>query len=363
MDVSVQVTGRRKSCLKWGRFCALHRGLTPPARLVLLGLLLAIRCLVGSASAADAPAPGLIEPLKIPTVFRKTVPESVADAREMEEHVTKLIDRCRRATVALRVGRAYGTGVIVSADGLVLTAGHVISRPGRDVEVTLWDGTRVKGETLGRNRAIDSGMIQLNDRNDWPHVELSTNDNPFPGTWCLALGHPGGYDPKRGVVARLGRTILARARFLQSDCELVGGDSGGPLFEMSGKLLAIHSRIGEATNYNFHVPVSAYRSEWDRLKSGEDFAGHSGALLGLAGSPNTGGPGLKVTKVFPGDPAEKAGIQVGDVLVLFQGKEVRSLERLTELVGQELPGKVVSLEILRGGTSRKIEVELGMRWD
>ncbi len=312
--------------------------------------------LISGAFAAD-------EPLKPPLAFRRSVPNSLEDAREIEEHVTKLIDRCRKSTVALRVGRAYGTGVIVSKDGLILTAGHVLSRPGRDVEVTLWDGTKVRGETLGRNRSLDSGMIQLSKDREWPFSELSTEKDPYPGTWCLALGHPGGYDPKRGIVARLGRAIISRKRFLQTDCELVGGDSGGPLFDMTGQVIAIHSRIGEAANYNFHVPVQVFRDEWDRLKSGEDFAGHSGALLGLTGEPNKGGLGLKVSKVFPGEPAEKAGIQVGDVLVLFQGKEVRSLDRLTEMVGEELPGKVVTLEILRDGASRKIEVELGMRWD
>lgn len=306
---------------------------------------------------------GAPEPLKIPGVFRKSVPQTVEDARQIEEHVTRLIEQCRKATVGLRVGRAYGTGVIVSKDGLILTAGHVISRPGRDVEVTLWDGTKVKGETLGRNRSLDSGMIELSGDRDWPFAELSSDETPYPGTWCLALGHPGGYDAKRGIVARLGRTIISRKRFLQTDCELVGGDSGGPLFDMSGRVLAIHSRIGEATNYNFHVPVAIFREEWERLKSGEDFAGHSGALLGLGGVPNTGGLGLKVTKVFPGEPAEKAGVQVGDILVLFHSKEVRTIERLAELVGQELPGKVVTLEIIRSGAPRKIDVELGMRWD
>jgi serine protease Do len=206
-------------------------------------------------------------------------------------------------------------------------------------------------------------MIQLPDDRDWPFAELSNDKSPYPGTWCLALGHPGGYDPKRGVVARLGRTIISRRRFLQTDCELVGGDSGGPLFDMSGRVLAIHSRIGDAANYNFHVPVGIFKEEWDRLKNGEDFVGHSGALLGLAGEPNRGGLGLKVTKVFPGEPAEKAGIQVGDIIVLFHSREVRTIDQLTELVGQELPGKVVTLEIIRGGASRKIEVELGMRWD
>jgi len=329
-----------------------------------LGVVLILVASVAFAAEDNAAASKTaIEPLRVPSVFRKPVPQTVEDAKQIEAHVTKLIEQCRKATVGLRVGRAYGTGVIVSADGLVLTAGHVISRPGRDAEVTLWDGTKVKGESLGRNRSLDSGMIQLPKDREWPFAELADDALPYPGTWCLALGHPGGYDAKRGVVARLGRTIISRKRFLQTDCELVGGDSGGPLFDMSGKVIAIHSRIGEATNYNFHVPIVVFREEWERLKAGEDFAGHSGALLGLAGERNTRGPGMRVTKVYPGEPAEKAGVQVGDILVLFQSKEVRDLDRLAELVGQEPPGKVVALELVRNGAARRIEVELGMRWD
>jgi serine protease Do len=165
------------------------------------------------------------------------------------------------------------------------------------------------------------------------------------------------------VVVRLGRVIAARQRFIQTDCELVGGDSGGPLFDMSGRVIGVHSRIGESVNYNFHVPISVYRTDWERLRSGEDFRGHSGALLGLSGTPNPNGRGLRIDRVYAGEPEQQAGLRVGDILMLFESREVKTLNQLIDLVGEQLPGRTVTVEILRNGQPMRIRVELGMRWD
>jgi serine protease Do len=328
-------------------------------------LALVLLAAVPSAALAQ-PAGGdasALTPLKLPAVFGKSDPQSLADARAIESHVVKLVDHVRPVTVALRVGRAFGSGVIVSEDGVILTAGHVIGEPGRRVEVTMSDGSRVQAVSLGRNRAVDSGMIQLPKDRKWKHADLAPADSIKAGSWSLAMGHPGGYDAERGVVTRLGRVIASRKRFIQTDCELVGGDSGGPLFDMAGRVIAVHSRIGESANFNFHVPAAVYREEWERLVAGEDFAGHSGALLGVTGVASDGGRGLRITTVHTGEPAEKAGVKVGDVLVLFDGKEVKSLDKLIELVGERMPGQTVIAEIVRDGRSQRFKIELGMRWD
>jgi serine protease Do len=322
-------------------------------------LILPVSVLPGFVAAAESTS----RTIAPPTVFRKSEPQSLSDVREMESHVVRLVELAKKSTVQLRVGRQFGSGVIVSEDGLILTAGHVIGEPGRSVEVTLPDGTQVRGKTLGRNRSVDSGMIRITGDRKWDYAEMAAPDSFRAGSWCVALGHPGGIDEERGVVVRFGRVIAARKRFVQTDCELVGGDSGGPLFDMSGRLIAIHSRIGESTNYNFHVPVGVYRDEWSRLTKGEDFAGHSGALLGLAGRPNTNGKGLVVTKVYDGEPAKQAGLREGDILVLFHSKEVKSLDQLITLVGAELPGTVVTVEYIRNGQAQRQKIELGMRWD
>jgi serine protease Do len=132
---------------------------------------------------------------------------------------------------------------------------------------------------------------------------------------------------------------------------------------MAGRVIAVHSRIGESANFNFHVPAAVYRDEWDRLVAGEDFAGHSGALLGVTGVASEGGSGLRITKVHSGEPAEGAGLKAGDILVLFDGREVKSLDNLVDLVGERLPGQTVVAEVVRDGRAQKFKIELGMRWD
>jgi serine protease Do len=297
----------------------------------------------------------------VPAAFGKDAPETMADLRNIEQHVVKLIPRLKECTVGLRVGRAQGSGVIISSDGFIATAAHVVGQPGRPVVVIMPDGTEYSAITLGRNQTLDAALIKLqSSRTDWPHAPFSREPSQL-GDWCLAIGHPGGYQQDRGLVVRLGRVIIANKYFVQSDCELIGGDSGGPLFDMQGNVLAISSRIGEPTNYNFHVPASAYTGDWDRLVASEDFRSHSGAYLGVSGEAVTGG--IKVTKVFENTPASDGGIQVDDVIVTFQKKPVATIEELVSRVGNEMPGRMVTLEVLRENKPQTIRLRLAMRWD
>jgi serine protease Do len=299
---------------------------------------------------------------EIPEVFRKDAPVGIADLEQIERHVVQLIPRLKECTVGLRIGRAQGSGVIISPDGIIATAAHVVGSPGRVVVVVMPDGAEHSALTLGRNQTLDASLLKIRSkRTDWPHASLATTV-PAPGDWCLAIGHPGGFQQDRGLVTRLGRVIIANKHFVQSDCELIGGDSGGPLFDMSGHVLAVSSRIGEPTDYNFHVPADAYKRDWDKLIAGDDFRTHSGAYLGVSGDPVEGG-GLKVTKVFEDSPAADAGVKVGDVIMTFQGKVVATLDELVARVGDEMPGRRANLELLRDGKTVKLKVQLAMRWD
>src|SRR5262249_51459025 len=144
-----------------------------------------------------------------------------------------------------------------------------------------------------------------------------------------------------------------------SDCELVGGDSGGPLFNMQGQVIGINSRIQESTNANYHVPISAYHDGWDRLAAGEMFATHSGAFLGVSG--NAAADGLRVTRVWEGGAAAAAGVEAGDVIVTFEGRRIDTLDTLRELVGRVPPGEPARLEILRDGRPMTLTVRLRIR--
>ncbi len=310
----------------------------------------------------------------IPEVFSKSAPESVVELKALEAHLQQLLPKLSAATVAVRIHEAHGSGVIVSGAGLIMTAGHVSGRPGRAVEVTLPDGTTVQGRTLGRNSNLDSGLIQIDGtRTDWPHCDLAPRSGAEAalklGDWCLSMGHPGGYMKGRTAPVRLGRIIVLINRLIQTDCELVGGDSGGPLFNMRGEVIGINSRIGQPLDFNFHVPTRLYQKEWDKLTQSRDLDGSEdldgdgskGALLGLSGQSDTAG--LKVTKVYPDEPAAWAGIQVGDILVTFDAQRISDMTQLIERVGDKLPGDEVHLELLRDGKKVELTVELDVKWE
>jgi serine protease Do len=305
---------------------------------------------------SEAPLPDL------PEVFLKPAPTDVDDLRQMEAHVRSLVERLSACTVGVQIGPAQGSGVIVSEDGFVLTAAHVSGRPGRKVSIILPDGQRVAATSLGRNEILDAGLIKIDDASQkWPFAEMARWSSVKAGNWCIATGHPGGFQGDRQPVFRLGRIIFASRRVVRTDCELVGGDSGGPLFDVYGKVIGVNSRIGEELTHNFHVPISAYHESWDRLSASETFRTHSGALLGLTGKPHE--LGLEITSVYPDDPAAKAGVRVGDILVTFAAREIKDLDQLKDLVGRQRPGRRVKLQLLRDNAQVEVEVRLGFRWD
>ncbi|WP_437187988.1 S1C family serine protease [Planctomicrobium sp. SH668] len=300
---------------------------------------------------------------QLPEVFTRAVPASLDELRAIQAHVTKLVPGLKECTVNVRIGNSQGTGVIVTGDGLILSAAHVTGTPGSHVVILMDDGSTVEGVTLGRNTTLDASMVKITsvERTDWPHRPLAT-ETVVPGNWCLTLGHPGGYRKERGLVLRLGRIIERNSWVLRSDCELVGGDSGGPLFDMRGEVIGINTRIGESTTVNFHVPGTAFQRDWDRLVAGEDFKTHSGAYLGVGGQAAEGN-GFLIEIVEPDSPADRQGLKVGDVIKTFQGQEVPNIDRLIELVGEETPGRTVRLSILRGEETKTVSVRLAMRWN
>lgn len=297
--------------------------------------------------------------LKVPPVFSKKKPETLADLREMEAHLKAVAAKVGPTVVGLQIGRAQGSGVIVTGDGYVLTAGHVSGAPDGRARVILPSGQVVEGRTLGRVRGSDAGLIKIQgERSDWPHTAMAAEGSIEEGEWCLTLGHPGGFNKERAAPLRFGRVLGTSPNTIQTDCELVGGDSGGPVFDMAGNVIGINSRIGPQTAMNFHVAIDVYREHWETMKSGEDVKEHSGAFLGIAGTKVSAG--LKITKVFRDSPADKAGLKADDVLVTFQGKKVDELEQLIELVGEEEPGRKVRLQVLRDGKPKDFELTLAV---
>lgn len=123
------------------------------------------------------------------------------------------------------------------------------------MRVVFADGRVVKGRVLGANFTRDAAMVQIMDGGNYPHVELGESDGLHVGDFVVALGHSKGFDPERRAPIRMGRLCTdGKQRFLISECTLIGGDSGGPLFDLSGKLVGIHSSIGPMLKINNHGP-------------------------------------------------------------------------------------------------------------
>jgi serine protease Do len=301
-----------------------------------------------------------VQPKKEPTLlaaFEKPAPETLDDLKAMELQVQKVVEKVLPCTVNVRDGGGQGSGVIVSEDGYVLTAGHVSREAGRVVDLTLNDGRKVKAKTLGANHNIDSGFLKITDAGKWPHAEMGKSAELQPGQWVVTTGHPGGYNPTRGTVVRLGRVLKATSEYVRTDCTIVGGDSGGPLFDMNGKVVGIHSRIGAMLSANIHVPVDTYRSTWDRLVKGDVWGN---GFVGF--SADRKAKGCKVSEVAEGSPAAKAGLAVGDVVVSFDGKKIGSFQDLGNTLREANVGAPVIVEVDRGEESIvKLTLTIGKR--
>jgi len=295
-------------------------------------------------------------------------PENRKDVEAIQSALQKALPQARAATVCIDLGEGSGTGVIVSADGLVLTAAHVAQGVKKKVTVILEDGTRLKAETLGLVSDKDAAMIRITDKGTYPFVAMDRENTTILGDWVFSLGHSGGFDKARGSVVRLGRLVRIADGTFQSDCILIGGDSGGPLFDLSGKLVGIHSRVGQQLQMNMHVPMSVFLENWDGLNKAA-FMGDGPyaqrpvkgkGFLGLATEARPEG-GLRVTKVGNKSPAETGGVKEGDVLLKLNGTKLETRDQLKELLKEMAAGDELKLELERDGKPQTLTFNLGER--
>jgi serine protease Do len=298
----------------------------------------------------------------------KKAPETRKDLEALQAALVKALPQARAATVCIEIGEGAGSGVIVSADGLILTAAHVASGVKKMVTVVMEDGTHLKAETLGLAAETDAAMMRITEKGTYPFVEIDRTNSTRLGDWVFALGHSGGFDKSRGSVVRLGRLVRIASTTFQSDCILIGGDSGGPLFDLTGKLVAIHSRVGQQLQVNMHVPMSEFVKNWDGLQKAE-FIGEGpfaakpvkgNGFLGLATDARPQG-GLRVTKVGNQSPAQAAGVKEGDVLLKLNGTPLAKREQLQDLLKEMSAGDELTLELERAGKNQTLTFKLGER--
>jgi len=289
----------------------------------------------------------------------EAMPRSLLMLKAIEQKTEAAVTAAMPATVALRVNGGQGSGVVISEDGYVLTAGHVSGKPGRSVTFVFADGSRAKGRTLGNIPDVDAGLAKITDQGPWPYVPMGDSAGLTAGQWTVALGHPGGFRRDRPPVVRNGRLILSTQRVIWSDCVLVGGDSGGPLLDLAGNVSGIHSRIGRRTFNNFHVPVNVYREKWDDLVAGKVIAPPARAFLGIGGADHD--DGVRVTRIMEGGAADKAKLRIGDIITHIDEKPTPNLRTLAALIEAHKPGDKVTLTHRRGDDKLTSKATLGQR--
>ncbi len=306
-----------------------------------------------------------VDAIDVDAIFAGEAPSNVDELRAMQARIQEISEKVIPCTVGLRIGGSQGSGVIVSADGYLLTAAHVIGRAGRRITLILEDGTTVRGRSLGLCHRLDSGLAKITDdppEGGWPYAEMGNSEWLARGQWVLSTGHPGGYERGRRPVVRIGRVISARPTVLRSDCTLVGGDSGGPLFDMQGRVVGIHSRIGGSLSSNMHVPVDLYSDTWERMDRGETWGEEDddSPFVGIVGGDDVRGP-AEVVDVVRDSPAEDAGLREGDLILKLNDIEITSLMRLMSASAGLSPDEEAVLSVRRGDETITLDITIGSR--
>lgn len=297
---------------------------------------------------------------------------SLEDITRLEAKVQAVSRKTMPATVALlsEKTQSSGSGVITTADGLILTAAHVV-QGAEELNVVFPDGKQVRGKVLGANYSRDIAMVKITDKGPWPHAEIGASKPLVAGDWVVALGHSAGFDAARTPPVRFGRVVSkGPGNFLTTDCTLIGGDSGGPLFDLDGKIIGINSSIGMSLTNNNHAGVDGFKDDWDRMLSGEawgelsmnhPFANPEMPVLGINMGERRGVKGVPVAGVVPRSPSAAAGVRTGDIILSLDGSEIPDASKLLQVLAKRQPGDTVKLGVKRDRKELVINVVLASR--
>lgn len=272
--------------------------------------------------------------------------------------------------------KSLGSGFIISGDGYILTNAHVVD--GADeVTVRLTDKREFKAKTIGADKRTDVALLKI-EASGLPVVKLGEPAQLKVGEWVVAIGSPFGFDNSvtAGIVSAKGRSLPQEnyVPFIQTDVAINPGNSGGPLFNMRGEVVGINSQIysrsGGYMGVSFAIPIDVAMDIQNQLRaSGKVSRGRLGVVIQevskeLADSLALGKPmGAVVNAVEKGGPADKAGLEPGDVILKFDGKPINASADLPRMVAATRPGTRSTVQVWRKGATRDIAVTVGEMTD
>jgi len=280
-------------------------------------------------------------------------------------------DRDGRPPIA--EGRAAASGFFISADGYIVTNNHVVA-DATEITVTLKDQRELKARVVGRDEATDLAVLKVEGRN-FPYVSFSNAATPRVGDWVIAVGNPFGLGgtATAGIVSAYGRDIGSTfVDYIQIDAPINRGNSGGPTFDAHGRVIGVNTAIFTTSGGNmgigFAVPAEvAERVTRELIARGRIDRGYIGANVQtltseMAESLGLGDrKGVLVAEVTPGGPADRAGLEAGDVVLRVNGRATENASRLTREVAAARPGDALRFELLRNGAPRTVEVRTALR--
>lgn len=272
-----------------------------------------------------------------------------------------------------RQTNSLGSGFVIDPSGIVITNNHVIGEA-NDITVILQDGTKLKAEIVGKDPKIDIAVLKVKSEKPLKHVAFGDSETLRSGDWVVAIGNPYGLGGTvtAGIVSARGRNIESGPydNYIQTDAAINKGNSGGPLFNMKGEVVGINTAIfsptGGSVGIGFAVPSNSAVPVVEQLKEfGETRRGWLGVriqnvdedtadALKLAESE-----GALIAGVEENGPAKKAGIEVGDVIVKFNGKSIKGSRDLARFVAEAEVGKEVEVILFRKGKEQSLQVTLG----
>ena len=277
------------------------------------------------------------------------------------------------------VAMGAGSGFFISGDGYIVTNNHVVA-DATEITVRLADSRELTARVVGRDEATDLAVIKV-EGTGFPFVNFEETAQPRVGDWVIAVGNPFGLGgtATAGIVSAQGRSIPDEASnyvdFLQIDAAINRGNSGGPTFDIYGRVIGVNSAIispnaaGGSVGIGFAIPASVAKPITDRLMRGETIQrGYLGVIISNVDADTregldlpAGTTGAYITEVTKGAPADLAGLQPGDVVVRINGDTIASSTELTRRVAEVQVGQPIRLEIIRDGRRQSVTVRSGRR--